>query len=178
MDIDFRKERDLIKGAVNMSKQLILFYSFEGSTKMIAEYLSQKLNIPCEGVKPMKDLKSKGFSKYPLGGKQVIFKNKPELLSIKANLEEYDTIFIGSPIWAGSFTPAIRSLLETGILKDKKIALFYTSLGGPGKAESKIKESVEINNKFLSSYGLVNVKDDFDTLKNGVLDWAKNIEKK
>lgn len=161
-----------------MSKQIILFYSFEGSTKMVAQYLSKELNIPCEEIKPIKDLKSKGFSKYLLGGGEVIMKKKPHLHSIKSNLDEYDTIFIGSPIWAGSFTPAIRTLLETGILKDKNIAFFYTSLGGPGKAESKIKESVKINNKLLSSYGLVNVKNEFEVVKAGVLEWAKSLENK
>lgn len=158
-----------------MSKSIILFYSFEGSTKKIAEYLSEELKLPCEQVKPINELKSKGFSKYPLGGGQVIMKKKPELEPILADLNEYDTIFIGSPIWAGSFTPAIRTLLETGILKDKNIAFFYTSLGGPGKAESKIKYLVEIDNKLLSLYGLVNVKDDFEKLKLEVLEWAKNI---
>ena len=160
-----------------MSKQLILFYSFEGSTEQVAEYLSKELHIPCERVKPIKDLKSKGFSKYPIGGGQARMKIKPKLMPIKANLEEYDTIFLASPIWAVTITPAIRSLLETGILKDKKIAFFYTSMGGTNNIERKIKESVEKNNSLISSYGLVNVKDDFESLKDGVLDWARNVEK-
>lgn len=159
-----------------MPKQLILFYSFEGSTKMVAEYLSKELNIQCEEIKPIKNLKSKGFIKYPLGVSQVIFKKKPELHPIKANLQEYDTIFIGSPIWAGSFVPAIRTLLQTGILKNKNIAFFYTHEDGPGNAEDKIKESVEINNKLISSYGVANVKREFEGVKSLMLDWAKSVK--
>lgn len=159
-----------------MSKQLILFYSFEGSTKKVAEYLSKELNIPCEEIKPVNDLKSKGFIKYPMGGGQVVMKNKPELMPIKANLEEYDTIFLGSPIWAGSFTPAIRTLLETGILKGKKIAFFHTSMGGPGRANNKIKELVELDNELLIPiYGVANVKDKFEEIKDILSSWAKNI---
>ena len=158
-----------------MSKQLILFYSFEGNTKEVADYISKELNIPCERVKPIKDLKSKGFSKYPIGGGQARMKIKPKLMPIKTNLEEYDTIFLGSPIWAVTLTPAIRSLLETGILKDKKIAFFYTSLGGANNIESKIEESVEKNNSLISSYGLVNVKENFEGLKDGLLEWARSI---
>lgn len=45
----------------NMSKAIILFYSFEGSTKKVAEYLSEELNIPYEQIKPVKDLSSKGI---------------------------------------------------------------------------------------------------------------------
>lgn len=159
-----------------MSKQLILYYSFQGSTKKAAQYLSDKLAIPAEQIKPINDLKSVGFSKYPIGGSQVILKRKPELMPIETDLKEYDTIFVGSPIWAGAFTPAIRTLLETGILKGKRIGFFYTSLGGPGKAEMKIQKSVNTNNTLLSSYGLVNVGDDFEAFKDDFLAWVRSIE--
>ncbi|MGO1469562.1 MAG: flavodoxin family protein [Tissierella sp.] len=159
-----------------MSKSIILFYSFEGSTKKVAEYLSEELNIPWEQVKPKKDLKSKGFSKYPIGGGQVIMKKKPELEPIQVDLNEYDTIFLGSPIWAGTFAPAIRTVLEDGILKDKNIAFFYTHDGGPGKCKIKIRHAVSINNTLISSYGLAGVKQGLEPLKNGLLEWTKTIK--
>ena len=103
-------------------------------------------------------------------------KKKPELMPIKANLEEYDTIIIGSPIWAGCFAPAIRTLLETGILKDKNIAFFYTSMGGPANAKNNIKESVEIDNRLLIPiHGIANVKDDFEGVKSMIVSWIENI---
>lgn len=158
-----------------MSKSIILFYSFEGNTKKIVMYLAEKLNIKYEEIKLVKDLSSKGFSKYLWGGSQVIMKKKPQLEPLKANLDEYDTVFLGSPIWAGSFTPAIRTILEDGILKDKNIAFFYCHDGGPGNADSKIKEAVKLNNHLLSAYGLTKVRDNFDSLKDGVLEWAKKV---
>lgn len=158
-----------------MSKAMVLFYSFEGSTKEVGQYLSRELVIPYEEIRPVKDLNSKGFIKYIVGGGQVIRKKKPELMEIKAKLENYDTVFLGSPIWAGSFTPAIRTLLESGALKDKNIAFFYTSKGGPGKAESKIEEQININNKLVAIYGLANVENEFEDLKEGLLNWAKSV---
>ena len=158
-----------------MSKSIILYYSFEGNTKKVAEFLSKQLNLPCKEIKPVKDLKSKGFSKYLWGGQQVIMNKKPELMPLKANLDDYDTVFIGSPIWAGSFAPGIKTLLEDGMLKGKKIAFFYCHDGGPGKAEDKIIKAVEVNNKLISSYGLARVKDNYEGLKAGVLSWGKKI---
>nr|WP_300005272.1 NAD(P)H-dependent oxidoreductase [Tissierella sp.] len=157
-----------------MSKSIILFYSFEENTKKVAEFLSKELNIPSEEIKPVKDLKSKGFSKYFWGGQQVIMNRKPDLNEIKANLDDYDTVFLGSPIWAGTFAPAIKTLLEDGILKEKKVKFFYTHDGGPGKAENKIKEAVSINNTFVSAYGLARVKDGLEPLKAGLSAWAKD----
>lgn len=161
-----------------MTKSLILFYSFEGNTKKVAEYLSKELDISYEQIKPVNDLKSKGFSKYPIGGSQVIFKKKPELMSIKVDLEKYNTIFLGSPIWAGNVTPAIRTLLETGILKGKKILFFYTHDGGPGSAENKIEKMVNLNNVLISSYGLTRVKDGLEPLKQDILSWSKRTLEK
>lgn len=158
-----------------MSKSIVLFYSFEGNTKTVAEYLSKELNIPNEQIRPIKDLKSKGFSKYPIGGGQAILKKTPALMPIKANLDAYDTVFIGSPIWAGTITPGVRTLLETGILKGKKIAFFYCHDGGPGKADAKIKEAARVHNQLISSYELLRVKDNFEALKSELLTWAKGV---
>lgn len=156
-----------------MSKTIILFYSFEGNTKKIAMYLSEKLKLPYEEIKLKDNFSSKGFSKYLWGGSQVVMKKKPELESLKIDLDEYDTVILGSPIWAGSFAPAMRTILEDEIVNNKNIAFFYCHDGGPGKAENKIKEAIKINNQLISTYGLSRVKDNYETLKDGVLNWAK-----
>ena len=157
-----------------MSKILILFYSFEGNTRRVSKLLSDKLNIPYKEIKPVKDLKSKGFSKYIWGGSQVVMKKKPELMEVDINLDDYDTIILGTPIWAGTFAPAIKTLLEDK-LKNKKIAFFYCHDGGPGKSEKKAKEAININNTFVSSIGLERVRYNFEDIKGDVLSWAQNM---
>lgn len=156
-------------------KTLIIFYSFEGNTRKVAKFLSEELDIPYEEVKPIKDLSSTGFSKYFWGGSQVVMGKKPEIIPIELNLDEYNTIILGSPIWAGTFTPVIKTILETGILKNKKIAYFYCHDGGPGKAAQKGKEAIEIHNDFISSIDIARVKDNFESVKVDVLNWAKKI---
>ena len=44
-------------------------------------------------------------------------------------------------------------------------------------ADTKIKEAIKINNKLISTYGLTKVKVNYETSKDGVLEWAKNILK-
>lgn len=160
-----------------MSKALILFYSFEGDVRMVAEYLSKELDIPYEEVKPVKDISPQSFGKYYKAGLQVSNKETPELNPMTVNLDEYDTIFIGSPIWSGSFPPAIRTLLQKPEMHDKNIAYFYTHEGNLGKSEEKIEEEVNKKNNFVSLYGLYKVEKDFDNLKDGFINWARNIPK-
>lgn len=156
-----------------MAKPLILFYSLQGSTRKVAQYLSQELDIPMEEIKLKKDFKPQGFSKYVLGGSQAVMGSKPPILPVKSDLTKYDTIILGSPVWAGRFTPAIKTLLEKGRLKNKKIFFFYCSDGGPGKIEEKIKSSSNVNNTLASTFALVSVDKDFENQKPGVLNWAR-----
>lgn len=159
-----------------MKRTLILFYSFEGTTRRVAEFLSSELKLTIEEIKPVKDLSSTGFSKFIWGGRQVIMKKKPELVPLTVNLDDYDTIILGTPVWAGSYTPAIKTLLEDGILKGKNIACFYCHDGGPRHAEKNIRQEIEKNNNYISSIGLYRPKDKYDALKGDVLDWAKKIQ--
>ena len=161
-----------------MSKTLVLFYSFEGNTRKVAEFISQELGLISEELEPVKDLKSTGFSKYIWGGKQVIMGDKPELIPIVSNIDDYDTIILGSPVWAGTFTPAIKTALEGGKLKGKKIAYFYCHDGGPGKSDAKCKKAIEINNEFISSIGLERVKTNYESVKLEALNWAREIVNK
>ena len=93
----------------------------------MANYLANELNLPIERIRVIKDLKSHGFSKYIVGGGQVVMKIKPKLMSLTSNINEYEHIIIGSPIWAGSYVPAIKTLLENGQLTNKKISFFLLS---------------------------------------------------
>lgn len=60
-------------------KKLVVFYSFEGNTKFLAEAIAKGIKADILELKPEKDLKTKGFFKYPLGGVQVVFGKKPKL---------------------------------------------------------------------------------------------------
>lgn len=158
-----------------MSKQIILFYSLEGAVKEVSEYLSKELNIPFEEIKPVKDINKKRSSKYFKGGQQVKDLETPELLPMEVNLDEYDSVFLGSPIWSGSFAPAIRTILENGILTGKKVAFFYAHEGAPGNADKLIEKKVNRNNELVSMFELVKIDDGIESVKNDVLTWAKGI---
>jgi menaquinone-dependent protoporphyrinogen IX oxidase len=67
--------------------------------------------------------------KYLRGGKQVMMKETPELEPYQIDLKNHDIIYIGTPVWAFTFTPAIRSFLKHTHLKNKKIVLFCTHEG-------------------------------------------------
>lgn len=158
-----------------MAKALILYYSFEGSTQKVAEWIAAETNSDIERITPLKELKSTGFSKYFWGGSQVVMKRKPKIKPIQRNLEEYDTIFIGSPIWAGTFAPPIYTLLEKGYLKTKRIAYFYSHEGGDAKAVEKAVSEINKENIFIDAFSCLFVQKNFESIKDQIGTWAKDI---
>ncbi len=155
-------------------KALVLYYSLEGSTESIAKEISSSLDIPIAKIEPVKDIKSKGFLKYFLGGRQVLKGIKPELKPLEVNLDDYDLVFLGSPTWAGTYTPPIKTLLEDH-LKGKSIGYFYTHTGGNAKVTDNAKAAIKINNTFLSAIDIMNPKKTPSESAKKAIDWARKL---
>jgi flavodoxin len=132
------------KGEINM-KSLVVYYSYEGNCDMIAQEIQKVNNSELLRLRPIKEMKSKGFSKFIWGGKQVIMHEKPKLEPINKNIEDYDLIIIGTPVWASTFAPAVNTFLSEYKLKNKNIGLFCCSSGGKGKVFEKLENVLEGN---------------------------------
>lgn len=129
-------------------KSLVVFYSLEGNTKLIANTISEKINADILELKPKKKYYDTGFKKYFFGVKSVIFKEKPKLLPYDIKIDEYDNIFIGTPIWAGTYAPPYNTFLNKENISNKNIYLFACHKGGGAeKFYKNMKETIP-NNKF------------------------------
>lgn len=156
-------------------KKLIVFYSFEGSTRLIAETIAREIGADLLELKPKKEkVKTHGLAKYFWGGRQVFFKEKPELENFDKNPNDYDLIFIGSPVWAWNCAPAMRSFLDSQNLNNKKIVLFCAYEGNKGKI-FKTMESKLSKNEIIGETAFLNVAAGKE--KNIALakEWAKKI---
>ncbi len=159
----------------NSSKKLVVYYSLEGNTKLIAENIAEEIGADILQLKPKNDIKSKGFMKYFSGGKKIIFKEKPELISYEINPEDYDVIFMGTPVWAGTYTPAFRTFFERTNLESKCIALFCCYAGSEGRTFREFKEALKDNN-FISEMGFNDpLKHDTEENKEKAKQWAREI---
>ncbi|MGE5628095.1 MAG: flavodoxin family protein [Solirubrobacterales bacterium] len=126
-------------------KKLVVFYSFEGNTKYISENIAKALDADILELKPVKDIKNNGFMKYVWGGKQVVTGSKPELTNISVNFNDYDIIFMGTPVWAFSFSPAFNTFFSEYKITGKKIALFCCDGGNKGKTFTNMRTMLSGN---------------------------------
>ena len=158
-------------------RTLIIFYSLEGSTKKIALKLAQILPAEILEIKPKKEISKNGFLKFFWGGKQALMKSCPSLMKWDISLKNFDCIIIGTPVWAFTFSPPIRSFLKEEKIENKKVALFCCHEGGMGKTLQNLKEIIGEKNTFIGEKDFRDVrKDDQKALKEAE-DWAMILKK-
>jgi len=103
----------------------VIFYSRTGNTRIVAEVISEVLNLQLQEIKDLKD--RSGFFGF-VGGMIDVRKNPITTISPETvNLGGHDVLFIGSPIWGMKLAPAITTFLEGTEFSGKKVILFTTT---------------------------------------------------
>ena len=152
-------------------KTAVIYYSLEGNMEFIAQKLGEGGNVDLCRLVPKKEYPKGKISKFVWGGKSATFGEMPALEDIKLNLEEYDTLVIGTPIWAGTMTPPVLTFLHDNKIIDKKIILVTTCGGGGSEnAVDKMKE-------FLSGSTVIDAINFVNPLKNQNEEFQNKIEK-
>jgi flavodoxin len=156
-------------------KKLVVYYSFEGNTRFIAEAIAQETGAEVLELKPKDESRPRGIMEFFWGGMQVFSKVKPELLPFDKDPKAYDMIFLGTPVWAWRHTPAVESFFSQVSLANKKIALFCCHAGGKGKTLEKMKERLKDNDVI----GQIDFKEPLRSGKEEsavrARDWAKQL---
>ncbi len=127
-------------------KTAIVYYSLEGNTEYAAKELASKLKADLYKLEPEKAYKTGRVTKFIWGGKSAVFGDEPKLKPFHFEVSDYDLIILGTPIWAGTFVPPIRSFFKEHDLRNSKLAVMTSSLGGAGKCISKLEKEIGTTN--------------------------------
>lgn len=113
-------------------KTLIVYYSLEGNTKYVAEKIAEQTGADLLCLEPEKAYPTGKVTKYLWGGRSAVMGDTPELKPYTLELQTYDTVIFGTPVWASTYTPPLRTFIKKhkDELKNKKIAFFACSAGG------------------------------------------------
>jgi len=123
-------------------KQIILFYSYSGRTKILAGMKALELNADIEEITEVK--KMSVIKAYVVGGFYALRRKRVKINPIKANLSDYEQIIIMVPVWAGNPAPAFNSIKRL-IPSGKKIELIMISAGGGTKKSAEKTKEFFIN---------------------------------
>ncbi len=126
----------LIYKTKNKMKILVVYYSRTGNTKKIGQEIAKKLNADVDEIIDLKD--RSGIRGWLGGGRDAFFK-KPTNVKFEKSSVNYDLVIIGTPIWTGTATPAIKAYLSESSFN--KVAFFCT-FGGNHKDTFEIMEKI------------------------------------
>ena len=130
-----------------MSKKLVAYFSASGVTAKVADMLADAVGADIYEIRPevpytkgdLNWMDKKSRSTIEMNDKTI----RPALADKNAKIDQYDTIFIGFPIWWYVAPTIINTFLESYDFANKKIILFATSGGSKfGKTVEELKISV------------------------------------
>ena len=156
-------------------KTAVIFYSYEGNTKFTARAIAKSLKADLIELKPINEMQSRGFMKYVWGGKSAIMKESPTLTNYSFDASKYELIILGTPIWANTITPPLRSFLKEQNLSSLKCALFCCHAGGGIRKAPQEVEKI-LGQKLIGIFDLINpfAKKDTDAVRNAE-NWAVSL---
>ncbi len=118
---------------------LVVYFSATGTTRGVAEKLSEGLSADLYEIVPEEPYTDADLNWNDRKSRTSIETDdpacRPAIAGELPDLTAYDTIFIGYPIWWGDVPRIVSNFAENVDLKDKSLAVFFTS-GSSGLGSS------------------------------------------
>ena len=124
-------------------KSLVVYYSRTNVTKKLAESIAGRIDADIEEIKPK--VNYNGKLGYMRGGKDAISKNVIGIEETRYNPEDYDVVYLGTPVWASRMSSPLKAYIAQNEGKFENVKFFITA-GGSG-LDSTLKQLEEMTKK-------------------------------
>lgn len=129
-----------------MSRKLVAYFSASGVTAKVAEKLSEAIGADLYAIEPEVPYTKADLDWMDKKSRSTIEMNnpasRPAIAGKRDNMNDYDTVFVGFPIWWYVAPTIINTFLESYDLPGKTIIPFATSGGSDmGKTNEKLLPS-------------------------------------
>lgn len=153
-------------------KNLVVYYSRTGNTEKIADEITGKTDADIQKIVDRKN--RMGVWGFITGAFDALLSRETSIRELSCRPSEYDMIIIGTPIWAGKITPAVRTFINRFKNSLEKIAVFTTA----GKEDcSNVKKEIEelTGKKTLSSLSILEEDIKNDNYSTKINDFVSSI---
>jgi len=136
-------------------KSLVVFYSLTNKTKLVAETIAEALAAELLEIKET-EIRKPGGLLHLKGGFEALKNKESKIAPIQTDLNQYDKVFIGSPIWASRPTPAINSFIKINNFWGIDVVPFFTMAGNnSNKALKNITAKIgKSSGKVIGSFAI------------------------
>ena len=152
-----------------MAKKLVAYFSASGVTAKVADMLADAIGADIHEISPkvpytkadLNWMNKKSRSSIEMNDKTI----RPEIAESNVQIDDYDVIFLGFPIWWYVAPTIINTFLEKYDFSGKKIILFATSGGSKfGKTVEELRVSVSADTEIIEGK-LLNGRQNISSIK-------------
>lgn len=137
-----------------MNNILISYFSASGNTKKVAENIADIVNGDLFSINPVIPYTEDDLNWQDKNSRTTIEMTdkvcRPKIKNKIDNLEKYDTVIIGFPVWWYTAPRIINTFLEENNLEGKNIYIFVTSGGSTFNGSIKDLKDTYPNLNFVS----------------------------
>lgn len=133
------------------SKVLVVYYSWGGNTRVVAEKIKAQLGADIVEIVPETAYPTDYSECVAQARKETKADFKPAIKTKIENLKDYDVVLVGTPNWCSTIAPPVATFLAENSFEGKTVALFVTHGGGGlSRCETDMRK-LSGNAKFLKS---------------------------
>ena len=134
----------------NMNENnLIVYYAWSGNTGSVAGNIQQHTGGTLFKIEPVKVYPSNYGPCVDQAKEEINTRVMPELKAYPYNIESYERIFIGTPIWWYTMTPPLLTFLSNSELLGKTVIPFCTHSSGGKRIETAMHMQVMKDHGFM-----------------------------
>ncbi len=156
------------------TKTLVVYFSATGTTKLLAEYAAEILNADLYELVPENPYTEADLAYYTnsrADQEQNDSSARPAISGSVENMEKYDTIILGYPIWHGQAPRIINTFLESYDFSGKTIVPFCTShSSGIGSSADNLHDLCSDSTKWMEGKRF-----EAETSRETIAEWLKNM---
>lgn len=138
-----KKQSNTQQEESSATKYLVLYYSQTGTTKAVAEELQKQLGADIDSIVPEEPYAGSYDQTIERGRQERESGATPALKPLNVNPDDYDVIFIGYPVWFGTYALPVASLVKDYDFAGKTVVPFCTfGSGGLEASAADLKNAL------------------------------------
>ena len=135
-------------------KTLVVFYSQSNTTRTVAQEIQKQLNCDIAEIECVEPYSGDFGQTIQRWQKEQQEGTLPEIKPLAKDIKDYDVIFLGYPIWGGTYAIPVATFLKNTDFAGKKLVPFCTfGSGGLNTSVAALQNSAQ-NAQILDGYGV------------------------
>lgn len=160
------------------TRAAVIYFSLDGNTRHLAKLIAEETKSEIIEITPAAGENGDRNLKHIWGSTQVHLPEEPTIKPLEEDIDSYDLLFIGTPVWAGGVAPPIRTFLNEREFFRRNFALFASYSGRTGRIFQDLRSRLT-GNEILGEIGVREpLEQDRSKLEERIRTWAREMQDK